>query len=94
MPVHAEHVELRLEDLGAVGIVDDEAVGAAKLRPGKLNRGWVRFAMKCLDLMAQLAGVGAIFVVHITPGAVRALELSQAKQVWLVLKTYSCHLVA
>jgi molybdate transport system ATP-binding protein len=32
-------------------------------------------------------------IVHITPGAVRALELSVGQPVWLVLKTHSCHLV-
>jgi len=36
---------------------------------------------------------GVVFVVHVTPGAVRALELTAGKQVWLVLKTHSCHLV-
>jgi len=36
---------------------------------------------------------GVTFVAHITPGAVRALELAAEKQVWLVLKTHSCHLV-
>ena len=36
---------------------------------------------------------GVIFVVHVTPGAVRALELSVGRRVWLVLKTHSCHLV-
>ncbi len=36
---------------------------------------------------------GALFVVHVTPGAVRALELAAGKPVWLVLKTHSCHLV-
>lgn len=36
---------------------------------------------------------GVTFVTHITPGAVRALELVKEKQVWLVLKTHSCHLV-
>lgn len=36
---------------------------------------------------------GVTFVVHVTPGAVRALELAAEKQVWLVLKTHSCHLV-
>jgi len=36
---------------------------------------------------------GVKFVAHVTPGAVRALELSTGKQVWLVLKTHSCHLV-
>jgi molybdate transport system ATP-binding protein len=36
---------------------------------------------------------GASFTVHITSGAVRVLELSANKKVWLVLKTHSCHLV-
>lgn len=36
---------------------------------------------------------GVTFVVHITPGAVRALELTVERRVWLVLKTHSCHLV-
>lgn len=36
---------------------------------------------------------GVTFIVHITPGAVRTLELSAGRRVWLVLKTHSCHLV-
>ena len=42
-----------------------------------------------------VAGVncGVTFVVHVTPGAVRALELAVERQVWIVLKTHSCHLV-
>jgi molybdate transport system ATP-binding protein len=36
---------------------------------------------------------GVVFVVHVTPGAVRALELTRELRVWLVLKTHSCHLV-
>ena len=36
---------------------------------------------------------GVTFVAHITPGAVRALELATETKVWLVLKTHSCHLV-
>jgi molybdate transport system ATP-binding protein len=36
---------------------------------------------------------GITFVVHITPGAVRALDLATGHKVWLVLKTNSCHLV-
>ena len=36
---------------------------------------------------------GATFVVHLTPGAVRTLDLAAQKPVWLVLKTHSCHLV-
>ena len=36
---------------------------------------------------------GAIFQVHVTPGAMRALELSVGLRVWLIIKTHSCHLV-
>jgi molybdate transport system ATP-binding protein len=36
---------------------------------------------------------GVTFIVHVTPGAVRTLELSAGRPVWLVLKTHSCHLV-
>ena len=36
---------------------------------------------------------GVTFIVHVTPGAVRALDLSAGQLVWLVLKTHSCHLV-
>ena len=35
----------------------------------------------------------AVFTVHVTPGAVRSLELAIEKRVWLVLKTHSCHFV-
>ena len=44
-------------------------------------------------MMKAQVDCGVMFTVHITPGAVRALELSTGKQVWLVLKTHSCHLV-
>jgi len=37
--------------------------------------------------------VGAMFLVHVTPGALRILELSAGQRVWLVIKTHSCHLV-
>ena len=36
---------------------------------------------------------GATFEIHLTPGAIDALQLEDEKQVWLVIKTYSCNLV-
>jgi molybdate transport system ATP-binding protein len=36
---------------------------------------------------------GALFTVHLTPGARRSLSLENGKPVWLVLKTYSCHVL-
>jgi molybdate transport system ATP-binding protein len=35
----------------------------------------------------------AMFSAHVTPGAIRTLELDAGRRVWLVLKTHSCHLV-
>jgi len=36
---------------------------------------------------------GTQIVAHVTPGAVRSLGLERGKQVWMVIKTHSCHLV-
>lgn len=36
---------------------------------------------------------GVVFTVYLTPGAKRALELDVNRAVWLVLKTYSCHVL-
>jgi molybdate transport system ATP-binding protein len=40
-----------------------------------------------------IVNAGARFVVNVTPGALRALELAAGKRVWLVIKTHSCQLV-
>jgi molybdate transport system ATP-binding protein len=37
---------------------------------------------------------GAPFVVHVTPGAIDALGLEPGRQVWLIIKTYSCRIVS
>ncbi|HEV3374606.1 MAG TPA: molybdenum ABC transporter ATP-binding protein [Candidatus Acidoferrum sp.] len=44
-------------------------------------------------LMVARVDCGVVFTVHVTPGAARALALAPEQQVWLVLKTHSCHLV-
>jgi len=36
---------------------------------------------------------GAEFEVHLTPGARQSLHLEPGLRVWLVVKTYSCHLL-
>jgi molybdate transport system ATP-binding protein len=36
---------------------------------------------------------GARFEVHVTLGAARDLKLQPGRELWLVLKTYSCHVV-
>jgi molybdate transport system ATP-binding protein len=44
-------------------------------------------------LVVARVNCGAVFTVHVTPGAERTLELTAGKKVWLVLKTHSCHFV-
>jgi molybdate transport system ATP-binding protein len=44
-------------------------------------------------LVVARVDCGATFTVHVTPGAERMLELASEKEVWLVLKTHSCHFV-
>jgi molybdate transport system ATP-binding protein len=38
--------------------------------------------------------VGATFVAHVTPSAVEALQLQAGREVWLIIKTYSCRVLA
>jgi molybdate transport system ATP-binding protein len=40
-----------------------------------------------------LIDAGASFEAHLTPGAIDSLQLEAGKEVWLVIKTYSCNLV-
>lgn len=44
-------------------------------------------------LVRARVNCGVEFIVHLTPGAVRTLDLAEGARVWLVLKTHSCHLV-
>jgi molybdate transport system ATP-binding protein len=45
------------------------------------------------SLVVARVDCGAVFTVHVTPGAERTLQLAAEKRVWLVLKTHSCHFV-
>jgi molybdate transport system ATP-binding protein len=47
----------------------------------------------CGTMVVARVDCGVTLAVHVTPGAVRALELAAGRKVWLVLKTHSCHLV-
>jgi molybdate transport system ATP-binding protein len=63
-------------------------LSARNILPGTLESLETRGTMVALRVKA-----GTIFQVHVTPGAVRALDLSPGLLVWLVIKTHSCHLV-
>ena len=44
--------------------------------------------------MVVMIDSGVTFEVHVTPAAARELELAPGRAVWVVLKTYSCSVVA
>jgi molybdate transport system ATP-binding protein len=51
-----------------------------------------RLEQRDVIVIAQV-DCGAMFEVHLTPGAVRALQLAAGSKVWLVIKTYSCRVL-
>ena len=63
-------------------------LSARNILPGTLESIETRGTVVALRVKA-----GTTFQVHVTPGAVRALDLSPGLLVWLVIKTHSCHLV-
>jgi molybdate transport system ATP-binding protein len=63
-------------------------LSARNILPGTIVSLETRGTMVALQVKA-----GTLFQVHVTPGAVRALDLSPGLTVWLVIKTHSCHLV-
>jgi molybdate transport system ATP-binding protein len=81
------HVAIRAGDI-MVAVERPRGLSARNILEGRI----VSLEPRGTVMIARV-DCGAIFVVHVTPGAVRGLELSPAKQVWLVLKTHSCHLV-
>jgi molybdate transport system ATP-binding protein len=65
------------------------SLSARNVLPGTLEALESRGTLVCAQVHA-----GARFIVHITPGAARSLQLAPGCPVWLVLKTHSCHLVS
>jgi molybdate transport system ATP-binding protein len=55
---------------------------------------------RLVDLTAQgptmvaVVDVGSRFIVHLTPGGVASLNLTPGAHVWLIVKTYSCRILA
>ena len=44
-------------------------------------------------IVSLRVNAGVRFVAHVTPGAMRSLELEAGSVVWLVVKMHSCHVV-
>ena len=45
-------------------------------------------------MVTACVDAGAAFAVHVTRGASESLSLAVGDEVWLVIKTHSCRLVA
>jgi molybdate transport system ATP-binding protein len=63
-------------------------LSARNLLPGTVESLETRGAIVVVRVHA-----GVRFTVHVTPGAMRSLELAPGLLVWLVVKTHSCHVV-
>ncbi len=80
-------VGIRAGDI-LVSAVPPVGLSARNILPGRI------VSLRRLDatVIAEV-DCGAKFVVHLTPGACQALALEAGKPVWLVVKTYSCHVL-
>lgn len=63
-------------------------LSARNVLPGKVESIETRGTLVNVQVDA-----GVRFTVHVTPGAMRSLELAVGSVVWLVIKTHSCHVV-
>jgi molybdopterin-binding protein len=63
-------------------------LSARNILPGRIQSLETRGTL----VVAQV-DCGSAFTVHLTPGACRSLELATGREVWLVVKTHSCHVV-
>jgi molybdate transport system ATP-binding protein len=67
---------------------EPRGLSARNISKGTVESLEMRGAIVALQVRA-----GALYQVHVTPGALRSLELAAGKTVWLVVKTHSCHAV-
>jgi molybdate transport system ATP-binding protein len=65
-----------------------KGISARNILPGRLTS----LRLKDTTVIAEV-DCGVEFEVHLTPAAQQALELLPGKEVWLVIKTHSCHLL-
>jgi molybdate transport system ATP-binding protein len=73
-----------------LGTERPRGLSARNVMPGEI----ISLEQRGTMFVARVAtGSGVIFTVHLTPGARRSLELDVKRGVWLVVKTYSCHVL-
>ena len=71
-----------------IGTKAPEGLSARNVLKGRLSS----IQRKDVMLVAKV-DCGVMFEVHLTPGAQESLALAPGDTVWLVIKTYSCHLL-
>jgi molybdate transport system ATP-binding protein len=84
-------------DTVRIGIGAGEILVSTKVPEGLSARNVLKCELKSLNrkdvmLIAEI-DAGVPFEVHLTPGAQESLALRPGDMVWLVIKTYSCHLL-
>ena len=85
-------------DTVRIGIGAGEILVANKVPDGLSARNILKGELKTLqrercDADSREIDCGVPFEVHLTPGAQESLALRPGNTVWLVIKTYSCHLL-
>jgi molybdate transport system ATP-binding protein len=81
-------VAIRAGDI-LVAIRRPEGLSARNLLPGRILALHERDGVVALEADCG----GASFHVHLTPSARESLDLQVGREVWLVIKTHSCHLL-
>ena len=84
-------------DAGEIAIRAGDILLAREAPHGLSARNVIPGTVEKLETRGAIAVVtvnaGVKFLVNVTPGAARSLELRPQLPVWLVVKTHSCHLV-
>ena len=70
-----------------------QGLSARNLLPGTIVSLVRRDVTVVTRVRCRGAGPALEMEVHLTPGAQQSLELKPGREVWLVIKTYSCHLL-
>lgn len=86
-PGSVTRVAIRAGDI-LVATARPEGISARNTFQGKL----VSLERRGVTVIATV-DAGVRFEVHLTPSAIQSLGLEAGQQVWLIVKTYSCHLV-
>ena len=80
-----------------IGIGAGEILIATKVPDGLSARNVLKGVLKSIEqrdvMLVAEVDCGVSFEVHLTPGAQESLKLEPGNAVWLVIKTYSCHLL-